>query len=115
MRLTPDKKLHSRVHLLADDLARALGELGRFRSYLGVAARYSEPDLRGLMRRVLEKSDLPPEARGKYFFAALRGLRPLVRKKKKLGRKKKRTTTHKDSIKKRPPKKHAPNDTASHS
>ncbi len=115
MRLTPDTKLHSRVHLLADDLARALGELGRFGSYLGVAARYSESDLRGLLRRVLEKSDLPPEARGKYFFAALRGLRPLPRKKKKPTGKKKKTKKDKTPIKKRTPKKHAPHRAASHS
>lgn len=72
MRLTPDKKLHSREHLLADDLSRMLGEEKRFAAYLGIAKRYHESDLRGLARRVLEKQDLPAEARGKYFFAALR-------------------------------------------
>lgn len=72
MRLTPDKKLHSREHLLADDLSRMLGEEKRFASYLGISQRYYESDLRALARRVLEKQDLPPEARGKYFFAALR-------------------------------------------
>ena len=72
MRLTPDKKLHSREHLLADDLSRMLGEEKRFAAYLGIAKRYYESDLRGLARRVLEKQDLPQEARGKYFFAALR-------------------------------------------
>lgn len=74
MRLTPDTKLHSREHLLADDLSRALGEPKRFSSYLGIALRHHESDLRALLRYVLEKNDLPPEARGKYFFAALRGL-----------------------------------------
>lgn len=72
MRLTPDKKLHSREHLLADDLSRMLGEEKRFAAYLGIAKRYYESDLRALARRVREKRDLPPEARGKYFFAALR-------------------------------------------
>lgn len=74
MRLTPDTKLHSREHLLANDLSRALGEPKHFSAYLGIALRYHESDLRALLRYVLEKNDLPPEARGKYFFAALRGL-----------------------------------------
>ena len=74
MRLTPDTKLHSREHLLADDLSRALGEPKRFSAYLGIALRHHESDLRALLRYVLEKDDLPSEARGKYFFAALRGL-----------------------------------------
>ncbi len=30
MRLTPDKKLHSREHLLADDLSRMMGEPKKF-------------------------------------------------------------------------------------
>lgn len=72
MRLTPDKKLHSREHLLADDLSRMLGEEKRFAAYLGIAKRYYESDLRALARRVMEKEDLPAAARGKYFFAALR-------------------------------------------
>ncbi len=74
MRLEPDKKLHSREHLLADDLSKMLGEPKRFGAYLGIAKLYEESDLRALARRVLEKSDLPPEARGKYLFAALKGL-----------------------------------------
>lgn len=74
MRLTPDKKLHSREHLLADDLSRMMGEPKKFAAYLGIAKLYYESDLRSLARRVLEKEDLPIEARGKYFFAALRGL-----------------------------------------
>lgn len=90
MRLTPDKKLHSREHLLADDLSRMLGEPERFAAYLGIAKRYYESDLRALARRVLEKEDLPPDARGKYFFAALRDkpVRPEARRRKK---KKKKT------------------------
>lgn len=74
MRLTPDKKLHSREHLLADDLATMMGEPKKFAAYLGIAKRYYESDLRALARRVREKEDLPSEARGKYFFAALRSL-----------------------------------------
>lgn len=74
MRLTPDKKLHSREHLLADDLSRMMQEPKRFAAYLGIAKLYYEHDLRALARRVLEKEDLPAEARGKYFFAALKGL-----------------------------------------
>lgn len=74
MRFEPDKKLHSREHLLADDLSRMLAEPKRFAAYLGIAKLYDESDLRALARRVLEKEDLPPDVRGKYFFAALRGL-----------------------------------------
>jgi len=84
MRLEPDKHLHSKEHLLADDLCRMTGETKKFAAYLGIAKLYYESDLRGLARRVLEKQDLPPDARGKYFFAALRGLE------KKLGVKFKR-------------------------
>ncbi|MBI4225074.1 MAG: hypothetical protein HY617_01965 [Candidatus Sungbacteria bacterium] len=74
MRLTPDKKLHSREHVLAEDLSMALGEPKRFAAYLGLAMRYHESDLRALSRYVLEKKDLPAEARGKYFFGSLKGL-----------------------------------------
>ena len=90
MRFEPDKHLHSKEHLLADDLSRMMGELKRFAAYLGIAELYYESDLRALARRVLEKEELPVEARGKYFFAALRGftkkpgakLKNLRRKKK---------------------------------
>ncbi len=84
MRLTPDKKLHSREHLLADDLSRMMGEQKKFAAYLGIAKRYYESDLRALARRVREKEGLPMDAHGKYFFAALRGLvpTPAARKKK---------------------------------
>lgn len=92
MRLTPDKKLHSREHLLADDLSRMLGEEKKFAAYLGIAQRYYESDLRALARRVREKQDLPADARGKYFFAALRD-KPR-RDKKKRSRKKKPKKRH---------------------
>lgn len=74
MRLTPDKKLHSREHVLAEDLSLALSEPKRFAAYLGIAKRYDESDLRALARYAVEKKDLPVEARGKYFFASLKGL-----------------------------------------
>ena len=91
--LTPDKKLHSRAHVLADDLASLMREPKRFAAYLGIAKRYHESDLRALARRVREKEGLPADARGKYFFAALRGLvkiprpRKLKRKKARHGKK----------------------------
>ncbi len=86
MRLTPDKKLHSREHVLADDLSHMMREPKRFAAYLGIAKRYYESDLRALARRVREKEELPMDARGKYFFAALRGLAPTPAAKKKKGR-----------------------------
>ncbi len=100
MRLEPDKKLHSREHVLAEDLSQMLGEPKRFAAYLGIAKRYYERDLRGLARTVREKADLPEDARGNYFFACLRGLMPayeyrmaqkrrLAAKKRKKSRKKK--------------------------
>jgi len=76
MRLEPDKKLHSREHVLAEDLSGILGEPKKFAAYLGIAKRYYERDLRALARMVREKSDLPLDARGKYFFACLRSLSP---------------------------------------
>ena len=95
MRLEPDKKLHSREHVLAEDLSQNLGEPTKFSAYLGIAKRYYERDLRALVRLVREKSDLPVDARGKYFFACLRGLVPtheyltLQRQKKRIAKKKK--------------------------
>lgn len=85
MRLEPDKHLHSKEHLLADDLSRMMSESKKFAAYLGIAKLYYESDLRALAKRVLEKEDLPLEARGKYFFAALRGLekKPGVKFKRK--------------------------------
>ena len=76
MRFEPDKKLHSREHVLAQDLSEMLGESKKFAAYLGIARRYYERDLRALARMVKEKSDLPLSARGKYFFACLRSLAP---------------------------------------
>ncbi|TSC68765.1 MAG: hypothetical protein G01um101466_331 [Parcubacteria group bacterium Gr01-1014_66] len=96
MQLTPHQKLHSRIHVLADDLSKALGEPKRFASYLGVAKHHYESDLRALLRRVLEKEDLPSDVRGKYFFAALKGL-PKIKitrtrpKKRKIRRTKKKS------------------------
>ena len=89
MRFTPDKKLHSREHVLAEDLSQGMGEPERFGAYLGIAKRYYESDLRALARRVREKIDLPHEARGKYFFAALRGMIKIPKPKKKKKTKKK--------------------------
>jgi len=100
MRLTPDSHLHSREHLLADDLARMMGEPKKFAAYLGIAKRYPEWRLRALARRVLEKEDLPSEARGKYFFAALRDMPKLPVKKKKR-RAKKRSHGSKKSKKRK--------------
>ena len=92
MRLTPHKKLHSRCHLLADDLAAMMHEPKKFAAYLGIAKHYRESDLRALARRVCEKESLPHDARGKYFFAALRGLAqiPGLKKKKRKMRPKKK-------------------------
>lgn len=99
MRLTPDKKLHSREHLLADDLSRMMGEPKKFAAYLGIAELYYERDLRALARRVLEKEDLPAEARGKYFFAALRGLVKKPGAKLKRARKRKKSKRKKNNDK----------------
>lgn len=74
MRLAPDKHLHSREHVLADDLSRMMLEPKRFASYLGVAKMYYESDLRALAKRTAAKPDLDPANRGKYFFGALRGM-----------------------------------------
>ncbi|MDP3769626.1 MAG: hypothetical protein Q8R40_01640 [bacterium] len=76
MRTEPDKKLFSREHVLADDLSKMLGEPKKFAAYLGIAKRYYERDLRAMARNVCEKSDLPSDALGKYFFACLRNLSP---------------------------------------
>lgn len=87
-----DTHLHSKEHLLADDLSKMMGEEKRFAAYLGIAKLHYESDLRALARYVLEKENLPVEARGKYFFAALKGLpkRPGVKFKKKKPKKKKK-------------------------
>ncbi|MBI3442304.1 MAG: hypothetical protein HY007_00850 [Candidatus Sungbacteria bacterium] len=91
MLLAPDTKLHSREHVLAEDLSQMLHEPKRFAAYLGIAKRYDESDLRALARYVVEKKDLPVEVRGKYFFASLRRLirKPEVKKAKRRTKKKK--------------------------
>ena len=94
MRMQPDKNLHSREHLLADDLSQMMGEPKRFAAYLGIAELYHESDLRALARYVLEKEDLPPESRGKYFFACLKTLIKRPGAKLKRARKKKKKANH---------------------
>ena len=74
MKFERDKHLHSREHVLADDLSRMMLEPKRFAAYLGIAKMYDESDLRALSKRVVRKLDLDPSNRGKYFFGALRGL-----------------------------------------
>jgi len=85
MQLKRSKHLHSKEHVLADDLSQAMREPKKFAAYLGIAKLYHESDLRRLMRYVLEKENLPPDARGKYFFASLKGLdkKPGVKFKRK--------------------------------
>lgn len=84
LKITPNKKLHSREHMLAEDLSKMLGETKLFAAYLGIAKLYHESDLRALLRYILEKENLPHEVRGKYFFAAVRGLakKPAVKLKR---------------------------------
>lgn len=85
--------LHSREHVLADDLSQMLLEPKRFGAYLGIAKMYEEFDLRSLAKFVAAKPDLDPKARGRYFFGALRSLprraswlSMMRRKKGRLGR-----------------------------
>ena len=94
MRLQADKKLHSREHLLADDLSKMLGEPKKFAAYLGISGLFHESDLRALARRVLEKKDLSKEDRGRYFFASLKNLikKPGAKFKKSKKKIKKRKT-----------------------
>lgn len=74
MKFERDTHLHSREHVLADDLSRAMAEPKKFAAYLGVAKMYYESDLRALAKRVVQKPDLEVKNRGKYFFGALKGL-----------------------------------------
>lgn len=74
MKFERDTHLHSREHVLADDLSRVMLEPKRFSAYLGIAKMYHESDLRALAKRVVAKPDLDPQNRGKYFFGALKGL-----------------------------------------
>lgn len=90
MQFKRDTHLHSREHLLAEDLSQMMLEPKRFASYLGIAMLYHEDDLRALARRVIEKRDLDPGSRGRYFFGAVKGLQkkiiivqPAVKLKKK--------------------------------
>jgi hypothetical protein len=69
-------RLHSREHVLAEDLSRLMHEEKRFSSYLGIAKRYHEDDLRALAKRVAAKEGLLVSNRGRYFFAAVKGLQP---------------------------------------
>lgn len=97
MKLVPDKHLHSREHLLADDLSCQMLEPKKFAAYLGIAKLYYEADLRALAKYVLQKADLPPDARGKYFFAAVKSLskKPGIKfKKSKKKRKNGKNRTH---------------------
>lgn len=89
MKLEPDKHLHSKEHLLADDLSHDMLEPKRFAAYLGISRLYYESDLRALAKYVLQKPDLPSDVRGKYFFAAVKrlpkkpGVKFRIRKKKR--------------------------------
>ncbi len=74
-----NKKLYSREHLLADDISKMMFEPKNFAAYLGIAKLYHEDDLRALAKRVAARKGLPVEARGKYFFAALKNLNKLYR------------------------------------
>lgn len=75
IKLKSNKKLHSKEHLLADDLCGAMMEPERFAAYLGIAKLYDEDGLRTLAKRVVGKKDLTVESRGKYFFSSLKTLR----------------------------------------
>lgn len=104
MRLTPDPHLHSREHVLADDLSRMMREPRRFAAYLGIAGMYRESDLRALAKRVMAKPDLDPGSRGKYFFGSVRGL---VKRAEWLGELKRRRRLRAAAKKKRRPRRRA--------
>jgi len=121
MRLEPDKKLHSREHMLAEDLTHMLGEPKKFAAYLGIAKRYEERDLRALARMVREKADLPKGAYGRYFFACLRSLAPTheylafmrhKKRKSKFKKKNAKRTANRQRTASRPAPKSAGNSTA---
>lgn len=97
MRMTPDKHLYSREHVLADDLSKMMSEPKKFAAYLGIAKLYYESDLRALARYVLEKPDLPLDARGKYFFGALKGLTKIPGAKLKRGKQRRKPASAKAS------------------
>lgn len=89
-----NKRLHSREHMLAEDLSRLMDEPKKFSAYLGIAARYHESDLRALARYVQEKKTLPQESRGRYFFASLKNLKLKEFSKNKKVKTKKRKQLH---------------------
>lgn len=105
MKLTKDKHLHSREHVLAEDLSQTLREPKRFAMYLGIAKLYEESDLRALAKYVAQKKELPPERRGKYFMACLKNLqRKNPPSKKTPGRRKKKFPA---DINTKPPRLHS--------
>ncbi len=59
---------------MADDISKMMLEPKNFAAYLGITKLYHEDDLRSLAKRVVARKGLPVEARGKYFFAALKNL-----------------------------------------
>lgn len=63
---TPNKKLHSEAHVLADEICTAFGEKKRFAMYLGVIKRVGV----GTARRVFSqlKQDDNADNRGKLFM-----------------------------------------------
>ncbi|PIR70431.1 MAG: hypothetical protein COU46_01670 [Candidatus Niyogibacteria bacterium CG10_big_fil_rev_8_21_14_0_10_42_19] len=72
------KKLHSREHVLADDLSKMMGEPKRFSAYLGISIRYPEEILRRIASEVLEsyKRDHAGKINcGKLFFYKVGQLR----------------------------------------
>ena len=105
MRLQPDKRLHSKEHLLADDLSKMMGEPKRFAAYLGIAELYHESELRALARYVTEKEGLPPESRGKYFFACLKNLPRRTGAELKRSRKKQKSNHGRHSSHRKTPRK----------
>ena len=71
-KIVKNKHLHSKRHVLADDLSKILGEPGKFAMYLGITKIYPESDLRALAKYVVSKPDLGVKNRGRYFFGALK-------------------------------------------
>ena len=64
-------KLHSKQHVLADDLSKMLGEPKKFAAYLGLAMKYPESVLRRIAAEVMEDYHKDTEGklhRGKLFF-----------------------------------------------
>lgn len=64
-------KLHSREHVLADDLSQMMGEPKKFAAYLGIAKKYPENILRRLAGEVIESYQKDKSGqihKGKLFF-----------------------------------------------